>query len=79
MRKVNLDHFSVADTGFPIGGGANPRMGAPTYYLINFSRKVHENKEILAESGASLAPPPLYPSLFLYWHLFMLGKVGLGT
>ena len=28
---------AVADPGFPRGGGANPRGGASTYYLVNFS------------------------------------------
>ena len=37
-------------------GGRQPLRGAPTYYLTNFSQKLHENKEILA-GGASLAPP----------------------
>ena len=46
---------TVADPGFPRGGGANPK-GAPTYYLANFSRKLHENEEILGQRGAS---PPL--------------------
>ena len=49
---------AVADPGFPWGGGgANSRGGAPTYYLANFSRKLHENKEILGPrgGGASLA------------------------
>ena len=36
--------------------------GAPTYYLPNFSRKLHENEEILAERGGArpwpLTPPP---------------------
>ena len=41
----------VADPGFPRGGGANPK-GAQTYYLANFSRKLHENKEILGRGGA---------------------------
>ena len=33
--------------------------GSSTYYLTNFSRKLHENKEISAErrGRASLAPP----------------------
>ena len=50
--------FSVADLGFPTGGCANPG-GAPTYYLTNFSRKLHENEEILVQrwGRASLAPP----------------------
>ena len=34
------------------GGCSNPKGGeTPTYYLINFSWKLHENKEILAERG----------------------------
>ena len=48
---------SEADPGFPKGGGANPRGGTPTYYLTNFSRKLHENKEILAQKGSLLDPP----------------------
>ena len=49
----------VADPGFPRGGGANPKGGVPTYYLANFSRKLHENEETLGQGGgcASLAPP----------------------
>ena len=49
----------VADPGFLRGGGANPKGGgAPTYYLANFCRKLHENEEILDQrGGASLAPP----------------------
>ena len=35
---------SVADSGFPRGELTND--GAPTYYLANFSWKLHENKEI---------------------------------
>ena len=53
----------VGDPGFPRGGGANPKGGAPTYYLANFSRKLHKNEEILGRGGrASLAlslDPPL--------------------
>ena len=34
-----------------------PEEGAPTYYLANFSRKLHENEEILSRGGhVSLAP-----------------------
>ena len=50
--------MSVADPGFPRGGGANPE-----YYLTNCSRNLHENKSILAQTGGgggavhtSLAP-----------------------
>ena len=47
----------MADPGFPRGGGANPKGGAPTYYLANFPQKLHENEEILGGGCASLAPP----------------------
>ena len=55
---------SVADPGFPRGGGANPKGGVPTYYLANFSRKLHENEEILGQrGGAHPSCPPLDPPL----------------
>ena len=39
--------------------GANPKGGgAPTYYLANFSRKLHENKEILGQRGARIPRIP---------------------
>ena len=50
----------VADPGFPRGGGANTKGGGvPTYYLANFSGKLHENEEILGQGGARVprAPP----------------------
>ena len=52
--------YPVADPGFPRGGGANPKGGAPTYYLANFSRKLHENEEILGQRGGARVPraPP---------------------
>ena len=38
--------------------------GAPTYYLVNFSRKLHENEEILGQrGGACPSRPPLDPPL----------------
>ena len=46
---------------FPEEGALTPKGGMPTYYLANFSRKLHENEEILGQrGGASLAhtPPP---------------------
>ena len=62
---------TVADLGFPRGGCANPRGGAPTYYLTNFFRKLHENEEILVQrwGRASLAPPPLDPPLQEWRHV----------
>ena len=55
---------SVADPGFPRGGGANSQGGAPTYDFVNFRRKLHENEEILAAGGARVpCAPPLDPPL----------------
>ena len=44
---------------FPDGGAPTPEGGAPTYYLTNFSQKLHENEENLTQRGgrASLRPP----------------------
>ena len=48
----------MADPGFPRGGSANPKGGggAPTYDLAKFSRKLHENEEILGRGGARPSP-----------------------
>ena len=55
---------TVADPGFPRGGGANPKGGAPTYYLANFSRKLDENEEFLDQrGGARPSRPSLDPPL----------------
>ena len=40
-----------ADPGFPVGGGTDPRGGAPTYNFVKFSEKLHEIEIILG------APP----------------------
>ena len=58
-KMVQMVLLAVADPEFPKGGGANPKGGAPTYYLANFSRKLHENEEILGQSGGreGRAPP----------------------
>ena len=42
----------MADPGVPGDGG-----GAPKYYLTNFSRKLHENEDIL-EGGAHVSRAP---------------------
>ena len=44
-----LKHNSVADPGFPPGGGRQ---------LPKWVCELHENERILAPGGASLAPPP---------------------
>ena len=59
LFKHVLQPTAVADLGFPRGGGANPKGGAPTYYLANFSRKLHENEEILGQRGARVPHAPL--------------------
>ena len=41
-----------AETGFPVGGGANSWGGAPTYKLAGFSQKLHEILKILVCRGA---------------------------
>ena len=61
LVKAHLHTATAISGGSRISqrGCANPKGGAPTY-LPNFSQKLHENEEILAERGgghASLAPP----------------------
>ena len=48
--KTNYQYNSGADTGFSVGGGANP-WGAPTYKFSRFSQKLHEIKKILVRGG----------------------------
>ena len=49
---------TVADPGFPGGGGANPPGEALTYDFAKFSQKLHEIERIWIP-GASLAPPSI--------------------
>ena len=42
----------MADPGFP-WGGRQPKRGAPSYYLANFSRKLYENEDILGQRSAN--------------------------
>ena len=51
------------------GRGANPKGGTPTYYLANFSQKMHENEEILGRGGRVPRAPPLDPPLLIFIHL----------
>ena len=72
---------SVADPGFPRGGGAKPGGWAPTYYLANFSRKLHENEEISGQrGGARPSSPPLDPPLKLMaeicYFVFLMDVLG---
>ena len=45
--------LSVADPGFPRGGGTNPPGEAPTYNFAKFSQKLHEIERIWTLGAAS--------------------------
>ena len=63
---VSYVAFSGANPGFPVGGGADPRGGAPKYDFAEFStKKLHEIKKILGRRGARAGGPPLDPPLIL--------------
>ena len=54
-------HLKWQIQDFPEKGALTPKGGTPTYYLANFSRKLHENEEILGQRGGARAlagPPP---------------------
>ena len=53
---------SGADPGFPLGGGANPPGGAPTYDFAKCHEKLHEIEKILGPQ-LGRARPPLNPPL----------------
>ena len=56
-----------ADPGFPVGGGADPLGGAPTYDFVKFSEKLHEIEKILGRRGggrAGCAPPKSATGIF---------------
>ena len=58
-----LDQWRIQD--FP-ERGAPTLKGALTYYLPNFSQKLHENEEILAGGGAHpWCPTPLDMPLWI--------------
>ena len=54
---VYVELYTGADTGFPVGGGANS-WGAPTYKLARFSQKLHEIKKLWSWGGAHRGRPP---------------------
>ena len=55
MAKKGLEdqfkEFSVADPGFPRGGGANSPGGAPTYDFAKIPQKLHEIERIWTPLG----------------------------
>ena len=42
QKKGQFWHITVADPGFPLGGGANSPGGAPTYDFVKFCMKLKE-------------------------------------
>ena len=71
-------YTSVADPGFPRGGGANSRGGgAPTYDFAKYSQKLHEIERIWTPGGGArlkfyYVDPPLHllNLTFLLLHTF---------
>ena len=59
-----------ADPGYPVGGGANPPGGAPTYDFAKFREKLHEIENILGRGGARAGRAPLNPPLEALAHNF---------
>ena len=47
--------MSLADPGFPRGGGRNS-PGAPTYDFVKFSQKLHEFERIWTPPGGGARP-----------------------
>ena len=70
----------MADPGFPRGGALTLR-GAPTYYLANFSQKLHENEDILGQKGGRgpSCPPLDQPLVTDEDYLWSLGYLGNST
>ena len=58
-QMTQLLHISVADPGFPWGGGLTPKVGSLTYYFANFfAKNCMKMKEFGPPRGcASLVPP----------------------
>ena len=54
---VSVCQSAGADTGFPEGGGADPRGGAPTYDFVKISQKLYEIKKILGRRGGAGGAP----------------------
>ena len=64
MSQTHSNQWRIQD--FPEEGALTPKGGAPIYYLANFSRKLHENEEILGQrGGARPSRPPLDPPLVI--------------
>ena len=64
-----LEHTSVADPGFPVGGGRGPRTGAmDPRGGLRFKSFACQNERIWTRrGGARRARPPLDPPMYMYW------------
>ena len=66
VLAFKLPTVSVADPGFPRGGGANSRGGVPTYDFAKISKNCMKLKEFGPPGGRSkfyYVDPPLRISL----------------
>ena len=70
-----LSHLAIpgADPGFPVGVGANPPGGAPTYDFAKFCEKLHEIEKILGRvGGARWVGPPKSATEYCGLHIFVV-------
>ena len=51
--------FTEADPGFPIGGGANPPGGTPTYKFTGFSQNCMKLRKFWSVEGGVPGEAPL--------------------
>ena len=63
----NVAHYTVADPGFPVGGGRRPVGGAPTSDAYTFRQKCmqKQKKLILLGGRVPAAPSPDPPMLYI--------------
>ena len=58
QNKLFLYNYQGRIQGFPVGGGADPLGGAPTYDFVKFSKKLYEIEKILGRRGGRRVRPP---------------------
>ena len=74
VLSLTLHSLTVADPGFPQGGGANSPGGAPTYDFAKFPQKLHEIERIWAPPGGVPRVPldPPLTNLIVYKNINLL-------
>ena len=82
-QNANGEFRTVADPGFPRGEGANqneptPKVDVKSYYLANFSQKLHKIEKIWTPRWGrpSLAPSPLDPQMQKEMHKLLRQQRG---